>query len=123
VKAYTIIDGQLYKQSTSRVFTKCIPQVDGIKIIREIHEGKCGHHAATRSLVAKAFRHGFYSPTTKVDADRIVELYQGCQMYSMQTHMADTALHTIPITWPFVVWGLDMVGPLKIDLQDLHTYW
>ena len=24
-----------------------------------------------------------------------------------------TALQTIPITWPFTVWGLDMVGPLK----------
>jgi hypothetical protein len=27
--------------------------------------------------------------------------------------MPATALHTIPITWPFAVWGLDMVGPLK----------
>ena len=27
--------------------------------------------------------------------------------------MPPTALKTIPITWPFVVWGLDMVGPLK----------
>ena len=26
---------------------------------------------------------------------------------------APTALQTIPITWPFAVWGLDMVGPLK----------
>jgi hypothetical protein len=34
-------------------------------------------------------------------------------MYSKQTHMPATALHTIPITWPFAVWGLDMVGPLK----------
>jgi hypothetical protein len=46
---------------------KCISQVDGIEILREIHEGECGHHAAARSLVPKAFRHGFY-------ADRIVEL-------------------------------------------------
>jgi hypothetical protein len=59
-KAYTIIDGQLYKRSTSGVFMKCISQVDGIEILREIHEGECGHHAAARSLVAKAFRHGFY---------------------------------------------------------------
>jgi hypothetical protein len=22
-------------------------------------------------------------------------------------------LKTIPITWPFIVWGLDMVGPFK----------
>jgi hypothetical protein len=29
-KAYTIIDGQLYKQSTSGVFLKCISQVYGI---------------------------------------------------------------------------------------------
>jgi hypothetical protein len=92
---------------------KCISQVDGIEILREIHEGECGHHAAARSLVAKAFRHGFYWPTAKADTDRIMELCQGCQMYSKQTHMPATALHTIPITWPFAVWGLDMVGPLK----------
>jgi hypothetical protein len=59
-KAYTIIDGQLYKRSTSGVFMKCISQVDGIEILREIHEGECGHHTTARSLVAKAFRHGFY---------------------------------------------------------------
>ena len=23
------------------------------------------------------------------------------------------ALQTIPVTWPFAVWGLDLVGPLK----------
>jgi hypothetical protein len=112
-KAYTIIDGQLYKRSTLGVFIKCISQVDGIKILREIHEGECGHHAAARSLVAKAFRHEFYWPTTKADADRIVELCQGCQMYSKQIHMLATALHTIPITWPFAIRGLDMVGLLK----------
>jgi hypothetical protein len=34
-------------------------------------------------------------------------------MYSKQTQMPAIALHTIPITWPFAFWGLDMVGPLK----------
>jgi hypothetical protein len=93
---------------------KCISQVDGIEILREIHEGECGHHAAARSLIAKAFCHGFYWPTAKADADRIMELCQGCQIFSKQTHMPATTLHTIPITWPFAVWGLDMVGLLKI---------
>jgi hypothetical protein len=64
-KVYTIIDGQLYKRSTSGVFMKCISQVDEIEILREIHEGECGHHTAARSLVAKAFRHGFYWPTAR----------------------------------------------------------
>jgi hypothetical protein len=91
-KGYTIIDDKLYKRSTSRVFMRCISQVDGIEILREIHEGECGHHAATRSLVAKAFLHGFYWPTAKADADQIVELCQGCQMYLIQTHMLATKL-------------------------------
>ena len=35
------------------------------------------------------------------------------QLFANQSHMPTTALRTIPITWPFAVWGLDMVGPLK----------
>jgi hypothetical protein len=42
-----------------------------------------------------------------------MKLCQGCQIYFEQTHMPATTLHMIPITWPFTVWGLDMVGPLK----------
>jgi hypothetical protein len=102
-KGYTIIDGHLYKQSTSGIFMRCISQVEGIEIIREIHEGECEHHVAARSLVAKAFCNGFYWPIAKAVADQIVELYQGCQIYSKQTHMPATTLHTIPITWPFAV--------------------
>src|SRR5207247_9089205 len=30
-----------------------------------------------------------------------------------QIHMPQQELQTIPITWPFAVWGLDMVGPLQ----------
>ena len=36
--------------------------------LKDIHQGECGHHAASRSLVAKAFRHGFFWPTALEDA-------------------------------------------------------
>jgi transposase InsO family protein len=48
-----------------------------------------------------------------VDATRIVRTCQGCQFYARQTHLPTQALQTIPITWPFAVWGLDLVGPLQ----------
>jgi hypothetical protein len=41
-KVYTIIDGQLYKQSTSGVFMWCISQVDGIEILRESTKASAG---------------------------------------------------------------------------------
>jgi hypothetical protein len=47
------------------------------------------------------------------DATRIVRTYQGCQFYAKQTHLLTQALQTIPITWLFAVWGLDLVGPLQ----------
>jgi hypothetical protein len=42
----------------------------------------------------------------------IVQCCEGCQFYARQTHLPAQALQTIPITWPFAVWNLDMVGPL-----------
>jgi hypothetical protein len=47
------------------------------------------------------------------DATRIVRTCQGCQFYARQTHLPAQALQTIPITWSFAVWGLDLVGPLQ----------
>jgi transposase InsO family protein len=50
---------------------------------------------------------------TVADATKLVRSYEGCQYYARQTHLPALALQTIPITWPFAVWGLDMVGPLQ----------
>jgi hypothetical protein len=47
------------------------------------------------------------------DATRIVRTCEGCQFYARQTHLPARALRTIPITWPFAVWGLDLIGPLQ----------
>ena len=64
-------------------------------------------------MVGKAFRQGFYWPTALRNAEDIVRACKGCQFYAKQTHLPAQELRTIPITWPFAVWGLDMVGPLK----------
>ena len=43
----------------------------------------------------------------------IVRTCEGCQFYVCQMYLPAHALQTIPITWPFAVWGLDLVGPLQ----------
>ena len=56
-KTFAIIDGELYKRSPSEtgILMKCIPIAQGKELFLEIHTGICGHHAAPRSLVRKAF--------------------------------------------------------------------
>jgi ribonuclease HI len=59
-QAYTIINSELYKRSVSGIFQKCVEPEEGLELLKEIHQGECGHHASSRALVAKAFRHDFY---------------------------------------------------------------
>ena len=63
--------------------------------------------------MGNAFRQGFYWPTAVADATDVVQTCEGCQFYARKTHLPAHALQTIPITWPFAVWGLDLVGLLK----------
>jgi transposase InsO family protein len=47
------------------------------------------------------------------DATEVVCTCEGCQYYAKKTHLLAQALQTISITWPFAVWGLDLVEPLQ----------
>jgi len=59
-----LVDGKLMrKNASSEVLLKCISQDDGIKLLDDIHAGSYGNHAASRTLVGKDFRAGFYWPT------------------------------------------------------------
>jgi hypothetical protein len=59
-KSFVLIDDELYKRSPSGVLQRCILIPEGRELIRDIHAGICGHHAAPRTLVGNAFRQGFY---------------------------------------------------------------
>jgi transketolase len=37
---------------------------------------------------------------------------EGCQYFAKQKHVPSQELQTIPITWPFAIWGLDLVEKL-----------
>jgi hypothetical protein len=63
-KGFILVDSKLYRRSAqSGVLMKCVMKDDGYDILRDIHEGVCGNHAASRTLVGKAYRAGFWWPT------------------------------------------------------------
>jgi transposase InsO family protein len=110
---YTLIGDALYRRGATGVLMKCILSVTGKQLLDEIHAGQCGIHAASRTLVGKVFRSGFYWPTAKSDAAELVQRREACQFLSKQQHLPAQQLQTIPVTWLFACWGLDMIGPFK----------
>jgi hypothetical protein len=113
-------DKELYRRSPTGILQCCITIEEGKNLLKDLHSGACRHHAAPRTLIENTFRQGFYWPTAVSDAIKLVRSYKGCQYYARQTHLPAHALQTIPITWSFAVWGLDLVRPLKKTTGGLH---
>jgi len=97
-----MVDGRLMrKNANTEVLLKCITQDDGIKLLDDIHARSYGNHAASRTLVRKAFRVGFYWPTAVADAEKLVRRCEGCQFFAKRTHVPAHEIQTIPSSWPF----------------------
>ena len=75
---FILVGGNLYKRSASGILMKCVTLEEGKDILREIHEGVCGNHAASRTLVGKAYRSGFFWPTAVSDAEDLIRRCLGC---------------------------------------------
>jgi transposase InsO family protein len=112
-KSFALTDAELYKRAASGILQRCIPIPQGRELIRDIHASVCSHHAVPRTLVGNAFRQGFYCPTAVADASEVVHTCDGCQFYARKTNLPAHALQMIPVTWPFIVWGLHIIYPLR----------
>ncbi|XP_072062279.1 uncharacterized protein [Arachis hypogaea] len=60
VAKYAIIQGQLFKKGLSQPLLKC-PRPDQTDyMLREVHEGCCGHHIGGKVLARKLIKAGYY---------------------------------------------------------------
>jgi RNase P subunit RPR2 len=85
-KHYVLVERKLIRKNTKKeLLQKYVSQEHRVKILEEIHAGTCGNHAASRTLVGKAFRVGFYWPSA--DAEKLVRHCEGCQFFTKQTHV------------------------------------
>jgi hypothetical protein len=120
-KSYVIADKLYRRGATSGVLMKCVSREEGKDILEEIHKGISGNHTSSRTLVSKAFRRAFYWPTALGDAEELVRRCQGCQYFAKQQDVPAYKLITIPPTWPFACWGIDMIGPLPTAPGRFNT--
>jgi hypothetical protein len=108
---YCIKNGGLYHRRPSGIALKYISTPEGQELLRDIHAGECGHHSSAGMLSGKAYRRSFYWPSSLSDATEMVKRCETCQFHAKQIHQPAQELQTIPLTWTFAVWGLDILGP------------
>jgi hypothetical protein len=77
---------------------KCISKDEGSQLLWDIHSGVYGAYSSWHSIVGKAFRHGFYWPTTKDDAMQIITKCKECQFFQKQTTKHANPLRPIDLS-------------------------
>ena len=81
-------------------------------MLEEIHAGMCSSHVATRALVGKGFREGFYWPSAVADAHEVVRTCPNCQKHAPYNKFPPDEVQLLPPVWPLARWGIDIVGHL-----------
>lgn len=112
---YVYHKGVLYKKCFShQPLLRCLDPYEGNYVLREIHEGICGQHLGGRALAMKAMRQGSYWPTMRKDADDLVKRCDRCQRFAPLPRLPAETLNPITSPWPFVTWGIDILGPFPM---------
>ncbi|XP_015936371.1 uncharacterized protein LOC107462306 [Arachis duranensis] len=69
---YAIIQGQLFRKGLSQPLLKCLHPNQTDYVLREVHEGCCGHHIGGKTLARKLIRAGYYWPSMMKDSREFV---------------------------------------------------
>ena len=111
---FIIIQCKLYKKNVAGPYLRCLEDHEVAKVLKEIHKGDCGNHTRGRSLCSKALRTIYYWVTMKKDSFLHVQKCDACQRHSNILHQPTEPLHLIISPWPFMKWGMDIVGKLPV---------
>ncbi|XP_074278665.1 uncharacterized protein LOC141602261 [Silene latifolia] len=112
--SYSIINNTLFKRSQVGPYLRCLEPHKAKQVLQEIHEGYCGNHKGGRSLASKVLKTGYYWPTLRADCLDYCAKCEACQIHAPIIHQPSELLHSISVPWPFMKWGMDIVGKLPI---------
>ncbi|XP_030963617.1 uncharacterized protein K02A2.6-like [Quercus lobata] len=105
-------DSKLYRRSFSGPYLLCVHPEAAELILEELHEGICGSHTGGRSLSHRALTLGYWWPSMHKEALDYVKKCDQCQRFAPSIHQPGGELNPLSSPWPFVQWGLDILGPI-----------
>lgn len=80
--------------------------------MRDIHEDTCGKNYRVQSLTQKALCQGYYWFIMWKDAKNMVRSYDKYQRFAKLPHQTLEKLTVMPSSWPFAIWGMDLISLL-----------
>ncbi|XP_050877510.1 uncharacterized protein LOC127081280 [Lathyrus oleraceus] len=112
----------LYKRNYNSVLIICVDRHKASTIIKSIHEGCEGVHAKGPAMSKKILWAGYYWTTMEVDCYNFVRRCHKCQIYGDKIFVPLTLLNVLTSSWPFFMWGVDMIGMIDPKASNGHRF-
>ncbi|XP_070007731.1 uncharacterized protein [Nicotiana sylvestris] len=112
----------LYKRTPDLNLLRCVDAEEARRIMYEVHTGVCGSHMNGYVLAKKILRAGYYWMTMEKDCFSFVQKCHQCQVHGDLIHAPPTELHPMSTPWPFVAWGMDVIGPIEPKASNGHRF-
>ena len=87
-----------------------------------VHEGVYGPHMNGTVLAMKIARQRYFWLIMETNCVKFVKKCHKCQAYSDVIHLPSMELQGMSFSWPFAVWGTDIIGEVRPKASNGHCY-
>ncbi|XP_070034321.1 uncharacterized protein [Nicotiana tomentosiformis] len=101
---------------------RCVDSREAEGIMNEVHLGVRGPHMNMYVLAMKILRTGYYWMTMEKDCFSFVRKFHQCQIHSDLIYAPSSELHPMSAPWPFIAWGMDVIGPIELKASNGHRF-
>ena len=119
---FVIYGDALYKRSSDGMLLLCIDRATANRVMREVCATVYKRHMGSHMLAHKIMRIGYFWLTMETDCCQFVQRCPKCQMHGDLIHVPPSELHALTSSWPFLVWGVDMIGKVSLKSSSGHGY-
>ncbi|KAJ0985463.1 hypothetical protein J5N97_003819 [Dioscorea zingiberensis] len=119
---FTLINDILYCRSYDQLLLRCLSPEEIQEVMHDIHSGICGAHQSGPKVRLKIKRLGYYWPTMVGDCINYARRCHLCQIHGDFIHQHPNPLHPTVSSWPFEIWGTDVVGPIEPPSSLGHRF-
>ena len=121
-RGFFLSGGILYKKTPDLGLVRCVNAQEASIIMIEVHSGVGGPHMNGYVLAKKILPAGYYWLTMERDSIRFVRKCHECQIHGDLIHSPPSELHAMSAPWPFVAWGMDVIGPIEPKASNGHRF-
>ena len=104
------------------IHLRCLKKGEAEKVMEEIHQEICGPYMNGKMLAMKILRIGYYWNTMETNCVDFVKSCHDCQTHANLNHVPPSELFNMTSPWPFLVWGIDMIGRIALKALNGHKY-